>query len=662
MNKTKKHLIGFSVLILTVLFTFCLHQRALAQADPCSKPKVAVTIEVEEVNEGEFNKHLNEQYPSQPKGSWLYQIQKKVLEELRMNSPGTQFIPATGGIPIDCDYSFKYFLSLTGGGETIEYAGHLELSEDTLYQMSSTLRNTPPCGKKNYVLSVKRTKNMDIFHTIEQNIAAHGNIGDRIKEHEESHRVPPRGPEMKVSQDREYISPLEEERKLQLKIDVINCKGEPVFDKNHGQDVILSKETERGKLECTPHSAGDFDCIPSSNKLELTIRKPKGASAIYALRKGVNPEEIPINISTCGIEKEVVKETKIQIHGLELKVKPIKKSISPGEKTDIKITFNEVDTKDKKYPISGKELEIKVTGIVDGNISAKEKYITDEHGDVVLTYRAGSDDKRIKITAKYQPKDYPEFVQDEGTVEIAKSPVSARITLTSERTTKADGTIKNYYGSTKPDKKIVNGNSYKIISVTILASFEEKPEVDFEFDSNKPFDQQKIIGYSYKITDYKVISETYSDEGTSYEARYDNAGRLRVESKTKYSRSGTSKKIELQSIESNTMSLDVDKTTGKINYVDFPFFEVMFTVNENYHEIGRKGTGPDDLEPINISDTKSYDLKLQVQPPLDSCENVIGGDGVHYVSGKCVEENRKVDSFSKETTTEKVTYQWEVTR
>jgi len=656
MSKIKKHLIGFDVLMLMVLLTTCLHQSALAQVDPCSKPKVAVIMQVVEVNEGEFFKHLNEQYPSQPKGSWFYEIQEKVMEELRMNSPGTQFIPATGGIPSDCDYSFKYGLSLTGGGEDIEYAGHLKLSEDTLYQMHSTLRKIPSCGKKTYVLSVKRTKNMDIFHTIEQNIVAHGNIGNKIKENEESHRVPPRGPEMKVSQDREYVSPLKEERKLKIKIDVINCKGEPVYDPKHGQEVILPKKTGRGELKCT--DGFPEGCKATSNALTLIIQKPKGASATYTLKNGVNAEEDPINISTCGIDKKVVKETKIQIHGLELKVKPERKSISTGEKTDIKITFNEVDTKGKKYPVSGKELEIKVKGIVDGNISAKKNYITDEQGDVVLTYRAGSDDKGIKITAKYQPKDYPESVQDEGTVEVATSPVSARITLTSERTSNQDGTLKNYYGS----KTIVKDNSYKTISVTILASFEEKPEVDFAFDSGKSFYQQKVTGYNYKITDYKVISETYSDEGTSHEARYDNAGRLRLESKTKYTGSGTSKKIELQSIESNKMSLDVDKTTGKISHVDFPFFEVMFIVNEDYHETGRKGTGPDDLEPINISDKKSHDYIFWVQPPLDSCENVIGGDGVHYVLGKCVKEHTEVDGHDTRTRTEKITYQWEVRR
>ena len=118
-----KYLFKVWFLTLIVLFIIGLHPRALAQQDHCSKPKVAVIMETYE--QGEFIKHLNEQYPSQPKDSWLYQIQEKVLEELKMNSPGTQFIPANGGVPKDCDYYFKYILSLIGAGEDIEIYDHL---------------------------------------------------------------------------------------------------------------------------------------------------------------------------------------------------------------------------------------------------------------------------------------------------------------------------------------------------------------------------------------------------------------------------------------------------------------------------------------------------------------------------------------------------------
>ncbi len=416
MDKIKKHLIGLDVLILMVLLITLVHRSALAQADTCSKPKVAVIMET--YKEKEFINHLNEQYPSQPKGSWLYQIQEKVLEELRMNSPGTQFIPASGGIPKDCDYYFEYIFTLIGAGQKIEIWNHVTSSEYTAYYMSSKLAANSACKNQNYILNVEITgDDRDIDKTIERNIAAHGNIGDRIRAHEESHRVPSRGPEIKVSQDREYVSPLEEERKLKIKIDVTNCRGEPVFDKYHGQYVTLSKEKERGELECTRHTTDV--CRPRHNKLELIIQRPQGTSAIYNLKKGVAPDTIPITIIACGIDKKAVKETKIQIHGLELKVKPEKKEIFPGEKTRITVTLSEVDVDGTKQPVAGKKIHVDMKGLVNGHIQPSGDVTADQNGKAVLTYDSGDKDKKVVVKARFQPKDYPDSVKDEGAVVIA---------------------------------------------------------------------------------------------------------------------------------------------------------------------------------------------------------------------------------------------------
>jgi len=409
MSKIKKHLIGFDVLILMVLLTTGLHQSTLAQVEPCSKPNVAVAMQIIEVNEGEFFKHLNEQYPSQPKGSWLYQIQEKVLEELRMNSPGTQFIPAIGGnVPKGCDYSFKYSLDF-------EYNRHLKKN---VYYMSSLLRENGSCGFSTNILGkVIGAKNIDISQTIECNIAAHGDIGKRIMQYEKSHRVPPRGPEMEVSLDRDYISPLKEERKLKIKIDVKNCKGEPVYDHDHGQLVVLPKKTERGELKCT--NGFPEGCKETSNLLTLIIQTPKGASATYTLKKGMTAEEDPIKILTCGIDKKVVKETKIQIHGLEIKVKPAKKEIFPGEETKITVELSEVDVKGAKQPVAGKRIQLKISGLIDGHVYPPGDATTDQNGEAILTYEAGNKDKKVIIKAKFQPNDYPEYVQDESTITVA---------------------------------------------------------------------------------------------------------------------------------------------------------------------------------------------------------------------------------------------------
>jgi hypothetical protein len=416
MHRIKKHLIGFNVLMFMVLLITLFHQYAFAQADTCSEPKVAVVMEVIEIEEGEFIKHLNEQYPFQPKGSWLYQIQEKVLEELKMNSPGTQFIPASGGIPEDCDYYFSYTLSLIAAGEDIEVAG-LKQSEYTAYYMSSRFSSHPRCGKGSRVLGVEITKDEDVNHTIEQNIAAHGNIGKKVQENEESHLVPPRGPEIEISQDREYVSPLEEERKLKIKIDVMNCKGEPVYDPEHGQEVTLPKKTGRGELKCT--NGFPEGCIATSNALTLIIQKPIGASATYTLKKGVNAEKVPIKILTCGIDNKVVKEAEIKIHGLELKVKPEKKEIFPGEETKITVKLSEVNVNGEKQPVAGKHIQVQLKGLINGHIHPSGDVTTNQNGKAILTYSAGDKDKKVVLKAKFQPKNFSESVRDESIVAIA---------------------------------------------------------------------------------------------------------------------------------------------------------------------------------------------------------------------------------------------------
>jgi hypothetical protein len=439
MNKIKKHFNGFEVLILMVLLIAFSHLRVSAQSSPCSKPRVAVIVDIEEVKDGEFVKHLNEQYPSQPKSSWLYQIQEKILEELRMNSPGTQFVPANGDAPDDCDYYIGCTFTLMGAVEDIKVAGLLQ-SEYIAYFMSTRLAGNTSCGIQSYVLNIEITNDdRDINKTIEHNISAQGDIGDRIKKFEETHRVPPRGPEMKISQDREYVSPLEEERELKIKIDVTDCKGQIVFDMNHGQLVTLPKKTERGELQCS-HSFPE-ECFNTENLLNLIIVRPVGASATYTLKKGVKAEEDSIKILTCGIDKKVVKETKIQIHGLELKAKPEKKEVSPGEESKITITLSEVDKNGAKQPVPGKIIHIDVKGLVDGQIHPSDYVITNQDGDAMVIYGPGDKDKRIVLMAKFQPRNYTDSVEAETTISIISPAESATLEMTNKNEiTTEDGT------------------------------------------------------------------------------------------------------------------------------------------------------------------------------------------------------------------------------
>lgn len=416
-------------LILMLFLVVCLP--SLAQADSCSKPKVAVIFD-EIVYEEEFFDHVNSQYPSQPGSSWLYQIEEKVLEELQMNSPGTEFIPVHGAIPPDCDYYFEYRLTLISAGEDIMWAGAL-LGEYTAYWMSSELASTDACGIHNRILDIEITKDdEDLNHTIERNIAAWGDIGDRIEKYEDSHPVPPRGPTMAVTPSRDYVSPLKEERKLDLGIKISNCRGENVYDKFHGQWVLLPNKTERGELKPTPRFPQE--CRNIGNALTLIIVRPAGASATYTIRKGLSADRENINIITCGRDKKITKDKKIEIRGLEITVTPQRRTTQPGQDTTVDIHFVRTSTQGGKDPIGGKKIQIKIKGLVDGKVSPTGEVDTDQDGKTTLTYHAGDKDERITFSASYQPEGYPESVKGTSVITVSKkvydlvAQVSAQVT------------------------------------------------------------------------------------------------------------------------------------------------------------------------------------------------------------------------------------------
>ncbi len=206
-----------------------------------------------------------------------------------------------GELPTDCDYRFEYHMSIIGAGQSIEVWGGLLQSEYTAYYMGSMLAQNNPCPGSDWVLDVEITKeDEDVFQTVEHNSESWGDIGARIEEFERSHPVPPRGPTLHVSQSRDYVSPLEEERTLDIKIDVTNCRGEPVYYASRGQRVVLPKKTERGEIEPTP--GFNQNHLVADDHIVLIIVRPEGASATYTLKKGIHfvPQNRGFVIYTLG--------------------------------------------------------------------------------------------------------------------------------------------------------------------------------------------------------------------------------------------------------------------------------------------------------------------------------------------------------------------------
>ena len=600
------------LLPITVLLIICLSPMAFAQADTCSKPRVAVQLT--QIHDGAVEL-LNSKGVPQPRESWILQIQGKVLEELRMGSPGAVFVPVGGvggALPTDCDYLFEYHISIIGAGQSIEVWGGLLQSEYTAYYMGSRLGQKNTCKGRDWVLDVEITKeDEDVFQTVEHNIESWGDIGTRIEEFERSHPVPPRGPKLHVSQRRDYVSPLEEERSLDIKIDVTNCRGEPVYyaSESSGQRVDLPRKTERGEIEPTPGFNQKGLVTPSH--VTLFIVSPEGASATYTLKKGIDPDVETIEMTTCGIDKKLVQETEIHIRGLELGVTPEKRRVSPGEKTNIEIKLSRVDNKGNKKPLSGKQIELDIRGLVDGDVRPSGDIPTDDDGVAILEYSAGEHDKRVTLSAKFQPKKYNEFVRDETTVSVGDlSDVTATITAKFRE---------NYHFHKEDQDSSVDDRHRLEFDVTVEASF--------RYDKTYSSGKESTYSRKYKLTSWEVTKSSASLSGKSETVSQDKILTTTTEATGKADKDDSTR----------TLSILFDAQTKMALEVNFPIFSVNIDGTVIVTSNGEK---------------TEYPWRYYFRPIWGSFEEFIKvntGDGVSNIGGKGIHVFKKQESFDRQT-------------
>jgi hypothetical protein len=595
------------------LLIICLSPMAFAQADTCSKPRVAVQLT--EIHDGVFEM-LNSNGVPQPRESWILQIQGKVLEELRMGSPGTEFVPVAGvggAVSTDFDYRFQYIMSIIGAGESIEIWGGLLQSEYTAFYMSSKLAQNNPCPGSDWLLDVEITKeDEDVFQTVEHNIESWGDIGTRIEEFERSHPVPPRGPTLHVSQSRDYVSPLEEERTLDIKIDVTNCRGEPVYyaSRSNGQRVVLPKKTERGEIEPTPGFLQQYDV--TDDHVTLIIVRPEGASATYTLKKGIDPDVETIEMTLCGIDKKLVQETEIHIRGLELRVTPEKRRVSPGEKTNIEIKLSRIDENGKKEPLPGKKIELDIRGLVDGDVRPSDEIITGADGVVILEYSAGENDKRVTFSAKFQPKEYDEFVNDETTVTIGHpSEITANITAK----------FREIYHLHEEDQDHIYDSRHRL-------EFDVTVEASFKYYKTSSVDKSGTYSQKYKLTSWEITKSSASFSAKS-EVISDDEIRTETDEAT-----GKADKND----STRTLSILFDAQTKKALEVNFPGFSVNID-----------GTG---IHTSSDGEKTESPWRYYYRPiwgPFEEFIKVNSGDGKSSIGGKGIHVFKKQESFDRQT-------------
>lgn len=406
----------FLFLFLVLIWFGCLVQRGYPQENGCSPPKVLVRGEI--VDQDDFVKHLQSQYPYQPVESVLEQIRLTVLAELRENSPGIELVEEE----TQAEYVFSYTLSLFAAGEDIELGGALE-GEYVAFFMSSKLVQRDPCGISGGVLKTAIVQDEpDVFRTIERNIDQYGSFAGLIKEFERTHRVPPRGPKMVFELTREYISPEPETREMDIRIRVLNCWGEPVFDRHHGQVVILPRRTTRGELEPTRGFTQDF--VVTEDQVWLRLTHEEGGSVTYTLREGMDLGFDDFRVKTCGIDKVLVMEIMppVPIAGVVMELEPEEVYIRPGDSTAIEGYLFVLTPLGKRVPLVGEVVDVHTEGLVDGSLEPRGKVKTDGEGKIRWTYKAGYREEGITVLARYQPKGYPDEVKESTSVSLIEEP------------------------------------------------------------------------------------------------------------------------------------------------------------------------------------------------------------------------------------------------
>ncbi|MBW1959703.1 MAG: hypothetical protein JRI63_14490, partial [Deltaproteobacteria bacterium] len=364
---------------------------------------------------------------------WLFQIKEKIFAELKMNSPDIVFIPAVSRNNAESDYIMTFDINYIEAGEDIEVGGihtgeyehsGLLLGEYNAFHVVSVLKQTKHCRyERTGVLEAEDTVSKygnyenDIFIAIEHNIDGYGSISGRIEEYEASHPVPPRGPEILVTLKKEYVSPLEAEREMEIRIKVKNCKGQEVWERTHGLAVLLPRTTARGEIKETPEFRDKQGSIMTSNLVKILIQRPEGASVTYTLKKGMERSIDKLKIHVCGMRKEVTKEVFIPVAGIALRGES-EGYVFPEKTTEIKFHLTKLMPQGGEQPLGGKSVRLSPEGLIDGTVSPAGKTLTHQNGNITIRYKSGLKENTMTVHATFQPKKYPDKVRASAGVTI----------------------------------------------------------------------------------------------------------------------------------------------------------------------------------------------------------------------------------------------------
>ena len=306
------------------------------------------------------------------------------------------------------------------------------------------------------------------------------------------------------------------------------------------------------------------------------------------------------NVESSGDNSETIPAGSLS--NFEILVEPYRNIIYNGEQTTITIDLHSFDSAGQKIQGFRQEVELHVTGLVDGTVvPGSGKIILDNIGIAWIYYKAGEKDKQIKISAVYTPEDNSPAVKNEAAITVKPLEYEATLTLDGTSTNRvrssytrkqSDGIERGNYSS---DER--TGASFYV--PLKLENAGDMPMINQRWEYYKPLD---INLSSFKAT-YRSKQYDYSSHsGFGVEQTI-------IKNKNPLKSQIPEKEYLLRS----NIILIIDKKTDKVVKIATLGFPVEFYWDETENRTGRSWN-PDGSEPINDFNHKTDDLSTIFTP------------------------------------------------
>jgi len=434
-------------LFVLIIYYLIASLASMGQTEDCYDKTIA-SIYLNALEEEVVNL-LNEKYGEKTPEEWRDYIDSRIVDIMQKWHSEIEFSSYRENPGIDPHYFIYYVVAVIAidgemiipsietnyvdpitGWQVTEWSDPEFESLPAYWIASKMVMNSPCVPNRRRIIAVEISKDVELEQSIKNNAGLLSPLYRKVLYYEKDHPVPPRGPELEIEFEKKYLSIVnEDDREVEITGKVKNCLGEYVTDGTDGASIYFQKEVNRLEFRKAPACCadgpphGDFHTILTNNDYEARGR--------YKVIKGIDASRETIKFGTCGIRtsSEYYIERELVIRGLEIKVKPDRTQVYYNENTDIRISLNETDPDDNTFPVKGKEIKLTISGVNNGTITPSDKYITDEFGEVILHYHAGDNDERIRITASFQPENYPEKTEDRASISVKPHEYEATLVL-----------------------------------------------------------------------------------------------------------------------------------------------------------------------------------------------------------------------------------------